>query len=396
MLRGLAVFLFTLAAAFQVVRDALVQDARVADRGLAIGLGARLWPSHPDVLASQVHAEVAQAAVRRSAPSAATLDGAALVARLAPLSPLPFLVQGAVAQRTNDYARAERLLLAARRRDPRSPAARYLLAESYLRTSRVHPALQEMVVLSRILRSAGAPLAPALADFLRRGGSAAEVRRMFGIYPDLMNALLSELAKDPANAPLILRLAERPAPGDPPQPWTGELINRMVEAGSHERAFETWSRLSGRKANPRRELFNPGFASDPAPPPFNWSLPTSAAGVVEPAPGGLRVLFFGRDDAIFASQLLLLEPGRYRLSLTATGKVEHPQQIRWQLTCLNSKENLLRLPVSASPAGAALEGSFEVRPACPAQRLELVGVAQEFSQAADFQISGLGLTRLGS
>src|SRR5690349_1169019 len=110
-------------AGFQVVRTAIVND----DDHPA--LAARLWASHPKVLRAEAMSGVAAAGIAVASPSAETLATLELLAREEPLSAEPFLVQAALAVRKQDYSRGEALLIEARRREPRSPAARFLLAD---------------------------------------------------------------------------------------------------------------------------------------------------------------------------------------------------------------------------------------------------------------------------
>src|SRR5215210_2049870 len=114
---------------FQAVRTAAVSNRSTRD-----SLGARLWPSHPEVILNRAMAQVGALAARGQPPSPAIFTRMEEVARKAPLAPEPFLVKGAVArvQGRNDVA--ERLFAQALARDPRSEAVRYLLADLYLHT----------------------------------------------------------------------------------------------------------------------------------------------------------------------------------------------------------------------------------------------------------------------
>ena len=112
----------------------LVAASAVAVAGLAfvartaaVELGeTALWPGHPAVLSTHIMSDVGQAAARGEAPNAQTLARLERLAAKEPLTAQPFLIHGAMAARTGDFDRAEKLLSIARQRAPRSAAARYL------------------------------------------------------------------------------------------------------------------------------------------------------------------------------------------------------------------------------------------------------------------------------
>ena len=99
------------------------------------------YSGHPDALSNRAMAQIGTAAARGEAMPPTARQGLAAVVRKAPLSPDPFLVEGTIAQMANDPARAERLFLAARLRNPRSQGARYFLADRYFHTGRIQPGL---------------------------------------------------------------------------------------------------------------------------------------------------------------------------------------------------------------------------------------------------------------
>lgn len=384
--RVIIVLVAAAALAWQVART-----TTVAKPSLRASIGARLWPSHPSVVIDRTMAEVGTQAARGRPLEVATLDQIDEIARKAPLDPEPFLIKGALAQTRGDELLAERLFIAARSRDPRSPAARYFLAERYLRTGRVAPALAEIAALSRLLPDMKAQFAPAIAAFAQMPGTIPQLRRFFRTSPELEAPVLATLAGDNRKAGLILALwgDRRPAPDAVPPEWQARLIDSQVAAGQFERAFSTWARLAGVRPAPS-SLFNPGFRTTAAPPPFNWKLDVSGA-VVEPAPGGgIEVIYYGRKDTALAEQLLLLEPGRYQLAMIVSGPLGQGGEIAWTVSCLPRTEPVFRLPVDRK---GRLAAGFAVPAGCPAQRLALVATAGEFPQSQEFAIRGLSLAR---
>ena len=340
-------------------------------------------------------AAVGEAAARGEEPSAGVLARLQTLMRGRPLSAEPLLIHGAIALRHGEVDRAERLLTAARQRDPRNPAGRFLLADLYVRTGRPLPAMAEMSVLNRLLPRGAVQLAPALAAYAKTGGAAGQLGTIVSAYPELEQPLLEELAKDAANADLVLAIARRTAGPGPDREWKRSLSEALISAGQFARARAVWERLTGATV-PEAGLFNPGFDASDAPPPFNWQLTNSAAGVADPGSGGLDILYYGRADVDLAAQTLLLMPGGYRLAMIVSGDVGEPGSLRWTVSCIGSSDRLLDLPLPPGAETRPVAGNFAVAEGCDAQTLRLTGVGGEFPKQAQLRISGLQLARMGS
>lgn len=350
-----------------------------------------LWPESPKVLGASIMAEVGRAAAKGGVPDDRTLEKVRQLAALEPLSWEPFLVQGAIALRAGDTRRAEHLIRRARDRAPRSPAARYLLADVYLRTGRPLQAMTEMAVLNRLLPTASAQLAPSLADYAHTPGSVPKIRQILASFPELETPLLAKLSWDPKNADLILALASSSRARGPAPDWQRLLLTTLVNNGEYGRAQAIWRRLAGVKDG--FGIYDPAFADPDAPAPFNWQLAQGAGGVAERANRGLQVLYYGRNDAELASQVLLLPAGRYRLEFNLTGDVTEASGLSWRVTCLQANRDVLNVRLTQS---GRLGGEFVVPPDCAAQRLTLAGQTPEVADSVDFRVSGLQLTSIRS
>lgn len=389
MLRFAAAALFVLVAGAQVARTALLSSS-----GASSSVAQSTSPEHPQVLTSTIMAAVGAAAAKGEEPGAATLRQLERLAVKEPLAPEPLLVHGAIAVRGGDYRRAEALLVEARRRAPRSPAGRYLLADLYLRSGRAMPAMAEMAVLNRLIPASSMQLAPALAAYTATPGALGQVRAILAAYPELEQPLLAQLAQEPKNINLVLALA-KPRPSDRATPgWQRNMLTALINAGSYERAYRMWARFAGVKPV-APGLFNPGFQPINAPPPFNWEFARGSGGVAEATSGGLDVLYFGREDVLFAHQTMLLPPGRYRLAMQLNVRSGDPRSSAWRVTCLRSRQQLLELPLSVGSRSGPLAGDFTVPGGCPAQRIELRAVSKEFPEQADFRIAQLRLAKAG-
>lgn len=380
--RTAIIWLLALAVALLVLRNAVVQSFAGPNPAGA----AAAWPGHPSVLLSKGLTEIGIAATRRQPPPPGALADINRAAAIAPLTHDPLLVRGIVAQQAGDFRLAERAFLAARQRAPREPAPRYFLAQLYLTSGRGGEGLRELATLARLLPHGPASVAPALAAYARTSGDIASLRATFRDHPVLEDAVLTELAKDAGNADLAVRLASRLRTTDGKAPdWVRGLLPRLVDVGQFEKAHRLWATVSGEPV--RGAVFDPAFRGSSAPPPFNWTLRSDSTGFAESDnKGGLHVYFYGREDSVLASQLLRFSPGRYRIAMKVSGNPGG--MLRWSLTCLPAKAELLNLPLGAA-ASSAPAAEFRVDPACSTQLLELKGSAGETVREADSTISGL-------
>jgi hypothetical protein len=368
-----------------VVRSAFV--AAYAETNLS--RAESLWPDHPSVRSARAMLGVAKSAANGRPLDRATRALSDDVARTEPLAPQPFVIAGAEAQRNRDLGRAERLLTKARQRDPRGPAARFLLAQIYVSQGRVREGVPEAAVLGRLVPGSLEPLSQAFARYIESAGIPDGMADVMRSNPALSERILGDLSTNSANADLLLRIealnpkAPGPAPG-----WQTRLINELVEDGDFSRARQVWAKLSGRDSDPSETIHDPRFEGSNAPPPFNWTFASQGA-VIEQQSGNLRVLYFGRDDVALASQLLVLRPGAYRLRMVISGQMAD-SAIRWRMTCLPDKSLILDQAV-AQPG--PLDLPIQV-PAggCGAQQLSLIAQANESGSSSDFAISGFSLT----
>src|SRR4029078_4582807 len=99
-----------------------------------------------------------------------------------------------------------------------------------------------------------------------------------------------------------------------------------------------WAEVGGVAQKRRDLIFDAGFSNPAPPPPFNWTLTSSTVGLAERQSGGkLHVIFYGQEDGVLASQLLVLAPGTYRLAMRVTGGGAQLRSLRWSLTCAKAR-----------------------------------------------------------
>lgn len=331
--------------------------------------------------------------------SRSTYERLLAAAQRQPLAADPLMFAGMRALGANDLAGAERALVEARERNPRLRLARMALVGLYLRLNRVPEATAEIAALVRILPEAGNALVPELARLAMSKDTRPALAAALGADP-LMAQVLDHLVRNNADPALVLELGAR-------QPldangnfaaWQAGVIRRLVDAGDLARAQSVWRSFAGLREPGGSLIYDPEFRGLPGGEPFNWMLSSSNVGSAERAPGGgLDVDFFGRVSGPLASQLLVLQPGRYRLSLRAEGSADaQGSRLLWRLSCRGGPA-LLELPLQdITYTPRALVGSFSVAAAgCPAQTIELRGLAGEFPARQAVKITDLKLESEG-
>jgi len=368
---------------FLVVRHALFQFYSSKDPSRI----ARVWAGHPSAILESGLTEIGDTAAAGRPVSPAVVDRLLAASAKAPLAPEPFLVRGVAMQLAGDQKKALPAFLAARQRNPRSIPSRYFLADQYLKLGQAGAGLAEISVLARLVPDSMSNVAPFLAAFARSPGAAPQVKAVLRTHPQLETILLTTLSGDASNLDLILNLWSGRG-GEQARTWQSNLLAQLVESGRYEQARETWARFTGIAAEPDG-LFDAEFGKV-AMPPFGWKFESGSAGVAEPEGNGrLRILYYGRDNSVLASQLLTLKPGRYAISMVANATSSSPDSLQWTVSCLPAANPIFQWRLDF--AGRATK-SLSVPPAnCRAQRLELSGTAPEIPQQAEVTISQFGI-----
>jgi len=391
--RFIAIALLAMLAIGQVVRQAFVTRYSHSNPALA----GSLWASHPNVSFKLDLDRIAVAAVSGAPIPRDRISHILARAKWAPLAVEPFLVRGVDAQTAGNDGLAEQAFLAAKRRDHRSIAPRYFLAGQYLRTNQPGKGLVELGALTRLVPNTINTLAPYYAAYAEQAGGEARLAQMFRLHPGLKPAILSQLSDEAGNADLVLRLSRAgKEPSSEPPVWAARLIESLLNAGQYAKAREVWAKISNVPVSTLAQtpIFDNQFRGSHLSPPFNWSFPPSGSGVAEPAGDGtLHITFYGRDNAVLAGQTLLLKPGSYRLSFNVFDPVD-ASTVSWTIACRPSGQKLVGLPLGKGATGRKMSATFDVPSDCPAQQLQLTGLAPEFPETVDVTIGGLDLSRL--
>lgn len=383
--RAVAALLTAVLLAVLVVRVALVNSLLPGNPSRA----ARAWPSHPSAIMASALAEAGRAATEKRAVPRAVIERITAASAKAPLAPEPFLVRGVDATLAGELDLAGRSFTAARDRDPRSIPVRYFLADHFLRTGQVRQGLAEISTLTRLVPGSLATVGPYLATYARDPLGRDEVRRMLKRNPELEPVVLQALAADADNAQLALSLWSG-TPGSAIQPWQQRLLELLIAAGRFHEAYSMWVRFAGNTAEDR----SMGF-SDAGRGPFSWTLASGSAGVVEAgADGAARVIYYGRDDQVLATRLVILQPGNHHIDIRISGVSGAVNSLSWTIRCLPSGTEIGQLPLGINEQD--IRFSFKVpEHQCEAQRLELVGNAPDLPERASLTIASFQLESAG-
>ena len=236
-----------LLVAWFVVRAAFV-DAFAAKQPVK---AASIWAGHPAVILTGGLEQVGLAAAAGKPADPKTVRQMLAAAAKAPLAPEPFLVRGVQQQLAGREDLAGRAFIEARRRDPRSVAARYFLANHYLKAGQTQLGLGEISALARLVPQSIDAIVPHLAAFARTPQAVTEVKAMLRDQPRLEPRLLQFLAADVRNSRLVLALWNG-GRGDDHKVWQRWLVNALVEARRFADAKAAWSRIQPAPGSPRR------------------------------------------------------------------------------------------------------------------------------------------------
>lgn len=374
--------------AVQVVRSAAVS----ALSQMSPSDAARFWPVHPAVQISAAMRAVASAAGEGGEASSSGLAALAQISAKEPLAAEPFLIHARQAQLSGDSVGAQRSFEAAQWRDPSSLPAAYFLADHYFHAGDVDHALQQIGLLERGGPAGARAAAPYLRAYAENASTWAKLRTWLQANASLRGVALVSLASNLATVKAALALAD-PKKGALASPWFASALQTLVDAGDYEEARRLWRQAAG-EAPSRELLYDSSFSDAVAPPPFNWSLANSTVGRAQRQSGGrLHLVFYGQEDGFLASQLLLLTPGSYRLSMQIAGRPPSVRTFSWSIWCDKSAEPL---GSTSFEAIATQSWTFAVPLNCSAQWLRLGAAISGNRKPSEVTIASLRLQRVAA
>lgn len=355
-------------------------------------------PNNPDVVLEQVMGEFITKRGVLSRSSMVRMEKAAVHA---PLDARPYLFRAVDDVLHQNSKQVVATLEAGRRLDGRQRWIRLFLLDQYLRAGRYPQAAEQLSVLSRLVTAAQAPILSQFAQMSQAPETRDAVRETLRRDPVLEVNVLTALAHANPDPALLFSIASpraRAAAGQP-NGWGQALIEALVQKGRFVQARKSWLTLFGIGADQARQsVYNPQFGGARGTPPFNWAFASGSIGAAIPRNGQLNVDYYGREDGPLASQLLVLQPGRYRLTYTLAGSTG--VGLSWTVNCADQRNGTPLASIAVPQAASALQRFMGVltvpSQGCSAQWLQLVGTAAEFPTAVSATISDVALQPVGS
>lgn len=392
--RGLAV-LGALAMSAIILVSA--EQARPAATALGETLG--LVPLAPRL------AEIADTiAVRHRIPSPDQLAFARRAAVATPLAGVPYYIVGATGGR-DTAPRNRRLIALALRRDPRlRPAWAWTVADR-IKAGDVTGITRALIRLA-VLTPENEKLWPAIAQISAAPQARALIKAQIRRDTDWQDRYLTALSASTVDRAIVFEMVQSvgkhvpvatvmSSPGRPDD--RRDFLAVLMQRKEYERAYLAWIQwLPAASLDAVGHVFDGGFKGAVALPPFTWQLSDGAGGSAGIAPAtGLTIDYAGTDGATLASQLLLLAPGRYRVTTEArfaSSSNDGVAPLVWELTCQSDQTALTTLAVPLDGTTGRIVGTpFDVPAGCVAQTLALKVNSAEFAKHLSGQIRNVSV-----
>ena len=352
---------------------------------------ALAWrPDHPAALLALAERQLAQGDI-----AAAQASARRLLAH-APLQGEAFRVLAQAAERLGQGKSAMALYRIAVQRAPRDMVARAWLTQHYLEQGEFAQALAQIDRILRMSPMRARSIHPVLVQMAQDPAFAVALAKVLRTNPPWRQGLLAALhhpkTGQPAAAGRVMQALQFQG-GLSRQEYAGWL-DSLIRQGRWGEAYARWAGSVIKPGGRLPLVHNGDFAQPPSDIGFDWRLRRmpgvllrfeQVAGTSGPA-AYLRFLN-RRVPAAGLEQALLLQPGRYRLSLRARAQALRSELgLQWQVVCAG--------PGGVVARSAPMDGSFAWRdeavefdiPAggCPGQWLRLVnpvnaGAAQRVS-----------------
>ena len=267
----------------------------------------------------------------------------ALVAN--PLDSRAISVLGQIAEKKGDHERADRMMRLAGERTWRDNSTQSWLFDRHVRRGEFSDALPHIDAVLRTNLDLQSQLLPVLASFTVKPPAFKALTDFLETAPPWRTWFLSELSARLADRARLVELfnALKVSAQPPTKDELQAYINRLVNDGSFDIAYETWretlpASMRGNISVP----YNKDFEAAVDRMPFNWVV-TQVAGAdiqVVPSPDGgtarvLRVEFSGaRVNFANVRQVVLLPPGDYIfLGKVKTERLAGPRGLWWNILC---------------------------------------------------------------
>jgi hypothetical protein len=396
----LAVLVAALVLGWIAIRAAIQSSFQDA----APQVAAQAWPADGRTLAGLARLRVAAA-------SGEVDDGTRSLYRSAlerePLLADPLALAGMDAAAQGDPARAERLMIAARGRDPRSPLARFWLFDHLVRTGRIAEALDEVGPSIRLQPDAITAIMTVLAAVANVPEGEAALSRKLATRPFWRTAFFQTAANTTSPDALLALLSSSASATDrrAAEEEQRAVFQALINAGFGARAFETWKQMLPATYRPRAGgIYDGSFGRWPGARPFNWRLAEDEIGTARMVTAGdlpqstaLDVRYFGSTSGVLAEQYVFAEPGNYQLQLAVRRRTTGATggRLSMEVRCVGG-EVIATLPLEPLDMQLrTMATPVAVPSGCQLLLVRLVGTPGEVFSEVEAQITAVALVRGG-
>lgn len=331
-------------------------------------------------------ASSARQALAQEEPGRAAADGVALL-RVAPLSAVTGNVLAEVALARNDPDGAAALYALSAGRDLRDLASHAWLADHHGRHGRYREAMEHLGLLLDVHPALRGEVFPALVGFMAGPDGMEAILELLRDAPAWRRAFLVQAARELERVDPLLELHTRLRTGERPltQAELAPVVDRMVRDGEARRAWVLFAASLPEDALPLLgNVFNASFEAEPGGMVFDWRFGRVPGALIERVQElddqgqsitALRVEFLNRRVPFrHVSQLLVLEPGEYRLhGRVRLESLRSGPGLEWVVQCAEGGRGIAGRSerFRGTRAWSAFEARVEVPPDCRAQWLRL-------------------------
>lgn len=324
-----------------------------------------------------------------------------------PLLAEPMTMAGLDASAEGDLDRAERLMKAARTRNPREAIARFWLLDHAMRNGRYAEGIAEAGAAMRLRGEAREAVLNVLAALVEIPAGRAALRDALQDLPWWRHAFFQAAATfdpDPSNALALLQELPRHPDREAARQEQRAILLALVNKEQFARAYQAWRQMVPATYQSRiAPVYDGNFAGWPGPAPFNWQLIQGNDGTAQfiraadlVTSSALDVRYFGSNAALLAEQVTIVPPGAWRLSLQARRRSNGPVggRLVMEVRCARGMGLLASLPLDNLRGELRGYATDLVVPAdCPALRLRLSGVPGDVFSEVEAQITAVALDR---
>jgi hypothetical protein len=324
-----------------------------------------------------------EAAVRLESASVDDLPGIARDAKLTladnPLDARAVSLLASVAERRGDSESATGLMRTAARLSHRSASVDSWLFSHAIATRQYDEAFLHADAIMRRRPDSLVSLFPPVLASVNHPAAIEPMARRLAFNPEWRTQFLT-FAADRSPQTAFGLLSSLKKLGSPPT--VEELsfyLNKLINEQRFAEALADWRVLRPSSAGDARLVSDGDFSAAEWIAPFGWDFEGNVVGNVEPADQhgrnepALRIDYDGSARARFPQQLIVLAPGRYRLSGEAlTANTESAGSLQWNVACVEGPILGSWRTIDTNLAWRRFSVDFDVPPeGCKAQWLVL-------------------------